>query len=84
MSASDLQLYQDLAVTSGGQAVEVTKSDLSVATSIIEDSSAGAVVGPHQKNIPFPDVTEHRRSKIIERQVVLRDVCSDTFVLLHF
>lgn len=50
MTRSDLQLYQDLAVTSGGQAVEVTKSDLSVATSIIEDSSAGAVVGqPVQK-----------------------------------
>lgn len=44
MTRSDLQLYQDLAATSGGQAVEVTKSDLSVATSIIEDSSAGAVV----------------------------------------
>ncbi|KAI3352993.1 hypothetical protein L3Q82_019566 [Scortum barcoo] len=44
MSQSDTQLYRDLARASGGQAIEVTKSDLSVATSVIEDSSASAVV----------------------------------------
>ncbi|KAG7223689.1 hypothetical protein INR49_015414 [Caranx melampygus] len=44
MSQADAQLYRDLAQASGGQAIEVTKSDLSVATTVIEDSSAGAVV----------------------------------------
>ncbi|XP_018520418.1 von Willebrand factor A domain-containing protein 7 [Lates calcarifer] len=44
MSQSDAQLYRDLARASGGQTIEVTKSELSVATSIIEDSSASAVV----------------------------------------
>lgn len=51
MTRSDLQLYQDLAVSSGGQAVEVTKSELSAATTIIEDSSAGAVVGQPVQNL---------------------------------
>lgn len=41
---SDVQLYYDLARASGGQAVQVSKSDLPLATGIIEDSSAGAVV----------------------------------------
>lgn len=45
MSLSDAELYHDLARASGGQGIEVTKSDLYLATSIIEDSSAGAVVG---------------------------------------
>jgi len=44
VSQSDAQLYQDLAQASGGQAIEVTKSDLFMATSVIEDSSAGSVV----------------------------------------
>nr|XP_046264804.1 von Willebrand factor A domain-containing protein 7-like [Scatophagus argus]XP_046264811.1 von Willebrand factor A domain-containing protein 7-like [Scatophagus argus]XP_046264819.1 von Willebrand factor A domain-containing protein 7-like [Scatophagus argus] len=44
LSQSDTQLYRDLARSSGGQAIEVTKSDLSLATSVIEDSSASAVV----------------------------------------
>lgn len=44
MSQSDAQLYRDLARASGGQAIEVTKSDLSLVTSVIEDSSASAVV----------------------------------------
>ncbi|XP_034544761.1 von Willebrand factor A domain-containing protein 7 isoform X2 [Notolabrus celidotus] len=44
LSESDAQLYRDLAQASGGQAIEVTKSDLSLATSIIQDTSAGAVV----------------------------------------
>lgn len=45
MTRSDTQLYYDLARASGGQAIEVSKSDLSLATSIIEDSSANARVG---------------------------------------
>ncbi|XP_053182806.1 von Willebrand factor A domain-containing protein 7-like [Scomber japonicus] len=44
MSQSDFKLYHDLARASGGQAIEVTKSDLSLVTSVIEDSSASAVV----------------------------------------
>ncbi|XP_074486744.1 von Willebrand factor A domain-containing protein 7 isoform X1 [Sebastes fasciatus] len=44
MSQLDAQLYRDLARASGGQAIEVTKSDLSLATSVIEDSTAIAVV----------------------------------------
>ena len=46
MSQLDAQLYRDLAQASGGQAIEVTKSDLTLATSVIEDSSAPAVVRP--------------------------------------
>lgn len=41
---SGVPLYYDLARASGGQAVQVSKSDLPMATGIIEDSSAGAVV----------------------------------------
>lgn len=44
MRLSDVRLYYDLAQASGGQAVQVSKSDLPLATGIIEDSSAGAVV----------------------------------------
>ncbi|XP_054460556.1 von Willebrand factor A domain-containing protein 7 [Anoplopoma fimbria] len=44
MSQSDAQLYRDIARASGGQAIEVSKSDLSLVTSVIEDSSASAVV----------------------------------------
>ncbi|KAM9363653.1 von Willebrand factor A domain-containing protein 7-like [Symphorus nematophorus] len=44
LSQSDAQLYRDLARASGGQAIEVTKSDLSLATTVIEDSTASAVV----------------------------------------
>ncbi|XP_069024123.1 von Willebrand factor A domain-containing protein 7 [Embiotoca jacksoni] len=54
---SDAQLYRDLAQASGGQVIEVTKSDLSLATSVIEDSSASAVVTVFQvvKNPGTPD-----------------------------
>ncbi|KAE8300745.1 von Willebrand factor A domain-containing protein 7 Protein G7c Precursor [Larimichthys crocea] len=57
MSQSDAQLYRDLARASGGQAIEVTKSDLSLVTSVIEDSSASAVVTILQvvKNPGRPD-----------------------------
>ena len=43
-SPSDADLYRDLARASGGQLVEVAKSDLSLATSIIEALSANALV----------------------------------------
>ncbi|XP_042340189.1 von Willebrand factor A domain-containing protein 7-like [Plectropomus leopardus] len=57
MSQSDAQFYRDLAQASGGQAIEVTKDDLSLATSIIEDSSAIAVVTVFQgmRNPGKPD-----------------------------
>ncbi|XP_039890247.1 von Willebrand factor A domain-containing protein 7-like [Simochromis diagramma] len=44
MSQFDFQLYRDLAQSSGGQAIQVTKSELSLATGVIVDSSASAVV----------------------------------------
>ncbi|XP_077380532.1 von Willebrand factor A domain-containing protein 7-like [Festucalex cinctus] len=44
LSQADAQLYRDLARASGGQAIEVSKSDLALATSVIEDSSSSAVV----------------------------------------
>lgn len=44
ISESDAQLYRDLAQASGGQAIEVTKSELSVATSIITESSSSSLV----------------------------------------
>lgn len=44
LNQADAQLYRDLARASGGQAVEVSKSDLVQATSVIEDSLQSAVV----------------------------------------
>ena len=44
LSQLEIELYRDLARTSGGQTIEVTKSDLSLATTVIEDSTATAVV----------------------------------------
>ncbi|XP_061535718.1 von Willebrand factor A domain-containing protein 7-like [Phycodurus eques] len=44
LNQADAQLYLDLARASGGQAIEVSKSDLALATSVIEDSSSSAVV----------------------------------------
>ncbi|XP_061625323.1 von Willebrand factor A domain-containing protein 7-like [Phyllopteryx taeniolatus] len=44
VSQTDVQLYRDLARASGGQAIEVSKSDLAVATSVIEDSLGSAMV----------------------------------------
>ncbi|XP_037830538.1 von Willebrand factor A domain-containing protein 7 isoform X2 [Kryptolebias marmoratus] len=44
ISLSDTQLYRDLAQASGGQAIEVSKLEISSATIFIEDSSARAVV----------------------------------------
>ncbi|KAF3852030.1 hypothetical protein F7725_005385 [Dissostichus mawsoni] len=57
MSQLDAQLYRDLARASGGQAIEVTKSDLTLATSVIEDSLASAVVTVFQvvRNPGRPD-----------------------------
>uniref|UniRef100_A0A4W6FN58 von Willebrand factor A domain containing 11 n=2 Tax=Lates calcarifer TaxID=8187 RepID=A0A4W6FN58_LATCA len=44
IAAADAQLYRDLAQTSGGQAIEVTKSELLEASSIITDSSSSSLV----------------------------------------
>ncbi|XP_078121619.1 von Willebrand factor A domain-containing protein 7-like isoform X2 [Sander vitreus] len=44
IAESDAQLYRDLAQASGGLAIEVTKSELPVATSIITDSSSSSLV----------------------------------------
>ncbi|XP_071362498.1 von Willebrand factor A domain-containing protein 7-like isoform X2 [Trachinotus anak] len=44
MLKSDAQLYRDLAQASGGQAIEVAKSELLGATSIITESSSSSLV----------------------------------------
>ncbi|XP_023272394.1 von Willebrand factor A domain-containing protein 7-like [Seriola lalandi dorsalis] len=44
MGSSAAQLYRDLAQASGGQAIEVTKSELLEATNIITDSSSSSLV----------------------------------------
>ncbi|XP_042287705.1 von Willebrand factor A domain-containing protein 7-like [Thunnus maccoyii] len=44
IAATDVQLYRDLAQASGGQAIEVTKSELPAATSIITESSSSSLV----------------------------------------
>ncbi|XP_061686245.1 von Willebrand factor A domain-containing protein 7-like [Syngnathoides biaculeatus] len=44
LNQADAQLYRDLAWASGGQAIEVSKSDLALATRVIEDSSSSAMV----------------------------------------
>ncbi|KAM6911567.1 von Willebrand factor A domain-containing protein 7-like [Lycodopsis pacificus] len=44
IAASDAQLYRDLAQASGGLAIEVTKNELPVATSIITESSSSSLV----------------------------------------
>ncbi|XP_070773357.1 von Willebrand factor A domain-containing protein 7-like [Enoplosus armatus] len=44
MITSGIQLYRDLAQAAGGQAIEVTKSELPVATSIIIESSRASLV----------------------------------------
>uniref|UniRef100_A0A668A4N0 Uncharacterized protein n=2 Tax=Myripristis murdjan TaxID=586833 RepID=A0A668A4N0_9TELE len=44
LSEADAQLYRDLSQASGGQSIEVTKTDLSLATTVIEDASTSGVV----------------------------------------
>ena len=44
ISESEAELYRDLAQASGGLAIEVTKSELPVATSIITQSSSSSLV----------------------------------------
>ncbi|KAG7265721.1 hypothetical protein CRUP_024657, partial [Coryphaenoides rupestris] len=44
MSTPESHLYSDLAQSSGGQAIQVSKSELSEATSIITESSAASLV----------------------------------------
>lgn len=46
--SSTVAVYYDLAQASGGQAIQVSKSDLSLATAIIEDSSASALVSARE------------------------------------
>ncbi|KAM8880382.1 von Willebrand factor A domain-containing protein 7 [Spinachia spinachia] len=57
INQNDAQLYSDLAQASGGQAITVSKSDLSLATTVIQDSSATAVVTVFQvvRNPGRPD-----------------------------
>ncbi|XP_061888792.1 von Willebrand factor A domain-containing protein 7-like [Entelurus aequoreus] len=52
ISQADAQLYRDLSRASGGQVIEVSKADLAMATSVIEDSSASAVVTIFQAGSP--------------------------------
>lgn len=44
LSASDAQLYRELAQTSGGQAIEVTKNELPTAVSLITESTSPSLV----------------------------------------
>lgn len=44
MPRADFRVYYDLALASGGQAIEVSKSSLPQATEIIVDSSTSALV----------------------------------------
>lgn len=44
MVTSDLQLYKELAIASGGQAIEVPKFFLLTATSIIKESTSSSLV----------------------------------------
>uniref|UniRef100_A0A3Q1CL51 von Willebrand factor A domain-containing protein 7-like n=1 Tax=Amphiprion ocellaris TaxID=80972 RepID=A0A3Q1CL51_AMPOC len=44
LNVGQTQLYRDLAQTSGGQAIEVPKSGLPLATAVIEDLTVSAVV----------------------------------------
>ncbi|KAM4546120.1 von Willebrand factor A domain-containing protein 7-like isoform 1-T1 [Odontesthes bonariensis] len=44
LTASDAELYRDVARASGGQAVEVTKAELPVATEIIKQSATSSLV----------------------------------------
>ena len=41
---SDAQLYRDVAQTSGGLVIEVTKNELPVAVSVITESSSSSLV----------------------------------------
>ncbi|XP_022075422.2 probable serine/threonine-protein kinase dyrk2 isoform X1 [Acanthochromis polyacanthus] len=51
LSGGQTQLYRDLAQTSGGQAIEVPKSGLPLATAVIEDLTVSAVVTVFQAAI---------------------------------
>ena len=54
ITASDMQLYRDLAHASGGQAIEVTKSELPVATSIITESFNSSLVISQRSHWALP------------------------------
>ena len=49
MSSPEDLLYRELADTSGGQVIEVTKSELSEATTIITESSTDSLVKCNKK-----------------------------------
>ena len=53
MSSFEAQLYTDLAHTSGGQAIHVTKSQLSEAMALVTETSAASLVTPSSKWISF-------------------------------
>ncbi|XP_061625320.1 von Willebrand factor A domain-containing protein 7-like [Phyllopteryx taeniolatus] len=55
VSQADAQLYRDLARASGGQTIEVSKLDLALATSVIEDSSDSATVTIFQEVSSEPE-----------------------------
>lgn len=57
IEASDAQLYRDLAQASGGQAIEVTKSELPVAISLITESSSSSLVMSQRYDYRFSSVT---------------------------
>ena len=44
LEPSDVQLYRDLAQASGGQTIEVTKTELPEAVTIITESSSSSLV----------------------------------------
>lgn len=61
--SSGIQLYYDLARASGGQAIQVSKSDLSLATALIEDTSASAVVSARGAGRPGRRLHKYRKKK---------------------
>ncbi|XP_051258149.1 von Willebrand factor A domain-containing protein 7-like [Dicentrarchus labrax] len=79
MAIFDTQLYRDLAQASGGQAIEVKKSELQVATSLIVESTSSSLVTLLQaarspgkaENFPFPvdDSIKNLRIYITARSV---------------
>lgn len=53
MSSPESLLYRELAQSSGGQAIEVTKSELFEATRIITESSAASLVTQYKRLLAF-------------------------------
>ncbi|XP_077379831.1 von Willebrand factor A domain-containing protein 7-like [Festucalex cinctus] len=55
VTQADAQLYRDIAITSGGQTIEVSQGALPLVTSIIEDSTEGAMVTVFQEVSSKPE-----------------------------